>query len=416
MSLQLHPGALDGRATAPPSKSYTHRALILAALSGDGHLERPLHAADTHATLNALAALGYTHEPTSEGIRIHGAPHAREATIDCANSGTTLRLMTALASVQAATTRLDGDASLRRRPMDALLDGLKQLGVAHESHEGHAPLSVRGPWRHYETRLDAQASSQYVTGLMLAALNARHDTRIHITKPPRSRPYIDITRHIMAAYGLRLDALPDAYLVPAGQSPRRRTYRIPGDYSSAAALMVGAAITGGRIEIDGLDPQDPQGDRAILEILERFGARVRRHDQRIQVEGADLVGQHVDLAATPDLFPVLCALAAVARGTTRLDGAPQLRLKESDRIAAMSDNLTRFGIQNTPLEDGIQIQGGRPRAATIQSHGDHRIAQAGLLLGLVAQGESHLPDPQTLDVSYPSFIDTLRHLGGKITL
>ncbi len=413
MSLTVSPGPIEGTVAAPPSKSYTHRAYVMAALAGQGTVRNALVAGDTEATRNGLAALGARNTLRDAEARFSDRVRPGRAEVDAQNSGTTLRILTAVAALGDGPVTLTGDESLRRRPMGPLLEALGPLGAKVTSQDGRAPVEVRGPLRGGRTRLDAELSSQYLTALLLACPTAPADTTIDLASAPRSRPYVDVTLRVLKAYGIRATVEGARAEVAGGQRPAVRSFDVPGDYSSAAFFLAAAAVTRGRVTVTNLDPNDVQGDRRILEILDDFGCRVVQAADHVVVEGRPLSAVQLDLGRTPDLFPVLCAVAAVAEGRTVLSGAPHLRHKESDRIRAMVENLEAFGIECSERDDGIEIEGGTPKAATIRSAGDHRIAQAGVLMALAADGASRLDDPEVLGVSYPNLLDDLAACGGR---
>jgi 3-phosphoshikimate 1-carboxyvinyltransferase len=401
--IRIHPGRVEGRLRAPASKSWTHRAYILGALSGNGLVHHPLRSDDTDATLEALRRLGFlvTHE--AAGTRVGGVLRPPRQPLDCRASGTTLRILVTVASLLDAPVTFIGEPRLGERPLDPLLEALRSLGVrAQRAAEGF-PLTVHGPLQGGTCRLPGDVSSQFLTGLLLAAPLAPAPVRIEITTPLRSRPYVDVTLSMLRSHGVRVHEDADAFVVDAPQRIRQRPFDVPGDWSSAAFLLSAAAITGGRVALEGLRPDDEQGDKAIVDHLATFGAHVRQAPGAVEVEGATLEAADVDVAATPDLFPILATLAARARGTSRLHGAPHLRLKESDRIHAVRANLAAFGVAAEERPDGLTVPGGPVRGATIQSFGDHRIAMAAAILALAADGPSLLPDPDVVKKSYPDF-------------
>lgn len=408
VTLKLRRATVSGRIMAPPSKSHTHRAYVLGALSGIGSIRRPLHSDDTHATLECLRRLGMRIDDSPPEIRLEGRLRSPTAPLDAKESGTTLRLMTAISALLPAEVRLNAGPGLRGRPMQPLLDALQSLGATCTSTGGGAPVAVRGPLKGGVARLPGDVSSQFVSALLLAAPLGQADTTIRLTSPLASRPYVDLTLRQLREHGIRVMEEKDSFHVEGRQRIRQRPYDVPGDYSSAAFLLSAAAITGGTLTVENLLADDPQGDRAIVGILAKFGARVHAEANAVTVKGGPLVAQDLDVSDIPDLFPVLCAVAAVARGTSTFRGAPHLRLKESDRIAAMAANLKRAGIPCGELADGIRITGGTPTGISIVSHGDHRVAMAMAVLALAAEGESVLPDPAVVAKSYPAFHTDLR--------
>lgn len=408
MSLQIRPGRVEGRLRAPPSKSYTHRAFLLGALSGNALVRHPLRAEDTEATLEGLRRLGLLVVHEAAGTRVGGVLRPAKKPIDAQASGTTLRLLTPLASTIDAPTTLTGVARLAERPMDPLLAAMRELGAKADRAATGLPITVHGPLQGGRCRLPGDVSSQFLSGLLLAAPLARAPVEVELTSALTSRPYVDVTIAMLAGHGVRVTEDRGRYRIDAPQRVRQKPIDVPGDYSSAAFLLAAAAVTGGRVTVEGLRPDDPQGDRAIVDHLEAFGARVERGADSVTVTGGPLAGTSIDVGATPDLFPVLAAVAGCADGDTTLHGAPHLRAKESDRIFAMRENLHAFEVAAEERPDGLVVHGrAHPKGATIQSFGDHRIAMAGAVLALGAHGPSILPDPEVVRKSYPGFAHDL---------
>lgn len=403
MSLRITPARVEGAIQAPPSKSHTHRAFLLGALTGNVLVRHPLRADDTEATLDGLRALGMLVTEEADGVRVGGVLRPTKAPIDARESGTTLRLLSPMATLLPTPTTFTGRPRLAERPMDPLLGALRSLGGHVERHASGFPLVLRGPLKGGHCRLPGDQSSQFLSGLLFAAPLAPEATEIELSTPVTSRPYVDLTLTILRDHGIRIDEEGLRFHVPAGQRARQKPVDVPGDYSSAAILLAAAAATGGSLRVQGLRAEDAQGDKAIIEHLRAFGARVESQDDSVKVEGGDLHGADIDVRATPDLFPPLAAVAACARGETRLHGAPHLRAKESDRIRAMHENLRRFGIQSEEKHDGLIVHGGRPRGAQIATYNDHRVAMAGTILALAADGPSELPEPEVVRKSYPDF-------------
>lgn len=416
MTVVVRPARVDGRLPAPPSKSHTHRAYVLAALSGNGLVTSSLESDDTQATLEGLRGLGFLATREAAGVRVGGTLRPGKAPLQTRNSGTTLRLLSCVAALQGKPVALDAAPGLRERPMAPLLQALEQLGAQTQSAHGHAPLSVHGPLKGGTCDLPGNVSSQFVSGLLLAVPLARTDTTIRLTSPLVSRPYVDMTLACLRHHGVKAAEHGKEFLVPAEQRIRQKPYTVPGDYSSAAFLFAAAAVSGGRVTLTNLPPDDTQGDRAILEHLAAFGCNVIRDGDTATVQDGRLEGHVVAVGETPDLFPPLCAVAAVAHGKTDLVGAPHLRLKESNRIQALRTNLEHFGIRCEELPDGLRVHGGQPKGTRIESFGDHRVAMAGLVLGLAAQGQTALDDPAVLNKSYPNFVDDLRRLTPEVKL
>lgn len=413
--LRVTPGTYEADGLeAPPSKSYTHRALVLAGLASESTVRNPLDAEDPHATRRGVEALGAPVEADDGALAIRGGPpEPPDDVLDCANSGTTIRLLSAAASLADGGAVLTGDESLRTRPMGPLLGALEDLGAEAWSTtgDGTPPVVVRGPLEGGTTDLPSDVSSQFLTALLLAAPRTPEGVDVTVETPIRSRPYVEMTLAVLDAFDVDHDADLDAgtVRVPGDQPLPGTAYRVPGDWSSAAFPLALAAATGGRATIEGLPLDDPQGDRAILDHLEAFGADVARGDGAVTVAGPEtLEPVTADLGDTPDLFPVLAALAAGAQGTTELAGAEHLRHKESDRIAAMVEALDALGVEAKPRPGGAAIRGGPVQGGTVESRDDHRIAMAGVVLGAAAEAPVTVRESASYKVSYPSFPDHVR--------
>lgn len=418
-ALVIRPSIVEGTVTAPPSKSFTHRAMILGALThSEFILKNPLVSEDTEATLDALHSLGADISLSSGRLSIHCEElKSVNPLIDTRNSGTTMRLMAGVASLMPQETTFTGDESLRRRPMGGLMDALHQLGARHSyvGRDGYPPLTVTGPITGSSARIDGGTSSQFVSSLLIACTQKAGDTRISVDGPIASRPYIDITLHMLGEFGAQVLEEEASFDLPGAQRLSRSSYTVPGDYSSAAFLLVAAAITGGRVTVRNLDRRSPQGDRGIVALLKAFGAEVTTTDQSVTVSGGRLTGTDVDVRSTPDLFPILAVLGTVADGRTRISGGENLRQKESDRIMTTTDFLSRMGATIRATQDGCEIVGGeRLHGATISTEGDHRILMAASVAALVSASETVIDDDESFKVSYPGFIRDVHQIGGRM--
>lgn len=417
MKLCVSRSELHGARAAPPSKSHTHRAYLLAAMAdGTSRITAPLYGEDTNATLAAVEALGAAVIRDGDDVIITGGNlHAANDVIDCKNSGSSIRMLAGIAARLPGTTSFTGDDSLCRRPMAPLLQALEELGAAVESQNSCAPFSVTGPLAGTEAHIAGDISSQFISALLLGAPLSANGLQLRLTTELASRPYVTMTAEAMRHRGVLVTETPDGFLVPAGQKYQPTDAAVSGDYSSAAFLLTAGALTG-RVTVTGLDPADPQGDKEILAVLARFGANVSRDGDSVTVERAPLTGLDLDLAAAPDLFPIIAVAAALAKGTTRLSGARHLAFKESNRIQSTTAFLKAMGADITPEEDGCTIQGGRPLSgAVILTRGDHRIAMAGAVAGMTADGLTEIDDISCADVSYPAFVRDLKSLGGNLS-
>ena len=408
---------------APPSKSLTHRALLLGALSSVPCVVRNAGlGADNRATLDVLRAWGARAEVDEEGGTVRFEPFeptAPAAALDCGNSGTTLRFLAGQAARFSFASTLTGDASLRTRPNGPLLAVLEQLGATVSSDAARAPLTIAGPIAAADVSLRGGLSSQFASSILLALAQTRGRSTVRLLPPVASRPYLDLTFIAADAFGLGLDVQEDEgglrVGVPGGRRPAASEFTVEGDWSGAGVPGGGAARRGGGGGGGGGNVDSRQGDRAIVEVLRRTGAVVEATDAGVRLTGrASRSPGRVDVGATPDLFPVLASLAAAVPGTTILVGSPGLRHKECDRIAAMAQGLTRMGVQVEELADGAIVHGapGAVRGATVRSFHDHRVHMALAVLAQTANGGSNISDPECVTVSYPGFHADLARLAG----
>jgi 3-phosphoshikimate 1-carboxyvinyltransferase len=408
-----------GAVAAPPSKSVTQRYFNLALLARCPlRVERPLVAADTRLFLVALERCGFAVAASPEAVRLAPGPPPDGGEIDCGDGGTMLRLLTASLATQPGRWRLDGSPRLRQRPVGPLVAALRALGAEIRclGAGGCAPLEIRGGrLAGGAVRLDAGESSQYLSALLMAALAASGPVEVEVTALT-SAPYVDLTREAAAAFGGRIDAAgAGRWRVVPGLLPPP-ALAVEGDYSAACYWAAAAALTGGRVKLRRLSPDSAQGDRRFLDLLVRMGARVEVRDDGWEVAGGGtLTGLTADLGALPDQVPTLAALAPFARGATRIEGVPHLRLKESDRLAALAAELGRAGAQVEERPDGLTIAGswaaGPPPSEplVVDPHGDHRIAMSLALVGLRRPGLA-VSHPGVVAKSYPDFWRDLESL------
>ncbi len=424
VSLLVKPSRLSGQVRAPPSKSYTHRVASLALLaSGTSELRDPLQSLDTEATLEACRLLGAEVSVTGGKWRVEGTEgrlRPRSRLLDARNSGTTLRLMTAISSLSPVLLRLTGDESLRRRPMGPLVEALRELGAEArcEGKGGRPPVVVGGGLEGGEAEITGEVSSQFISALLIACPYAREEVRLTVSGRLRSRPYVEITLSLLERAGARIrrGAGLTEFRIPGEQLFRPLSLSIPGDYSSASFILGAGVLTGSEVSVSNLDPSDPQGDRAIVRFLEEFGAEVefRNHTLTVSRTGG-LEGIEADCGDCPDLVPVLAVLGAVAEGRTILTNIPHLRLKETDRLHALSSELRKMGAEIRELPDELRIRGVRRlRGARVNSFGDHRMAMALAVAGLAAEGMTVVEGAEVIPVSYPQFVRDLRRLGARV--
>ncbi len=419
MKLIVSSSRISGQVCAPPSKSHTHRAFLLAALAkGESVVLSPLLGEDTLATLDAVKALGANVCIAEDKITIQGgdlhAPLPKGNVINCKNSGTSIRMLAGIASRLDGTTGFTGDSSLCSRPMKPLLDALGELGAEVTSENGGAPFIIKGPVSGGDVHIRGDVSSQFISALLISAPLGKTDTRVHLTTSLTSKPYVNMTISAMKKYGVSVETTDDGYLVRSGQVFSPVDIQVGGDYSSAAFLFAAAALIG-EITVSGLDPADPQGDQVVISILETFGAEVVREGEEVTVRKADLTAADIDFSNAPDLFPIIAVLASQAEGTSRLYGAAHLRFKESDRIMSTVRFLQSMGADISETEDGCIVMGSAELSgANVTTYGDHRIMMAAAVVGLIAQGETTIDDAGCCAVSYPGFVKDMQRLGADM--
>ena len=419
----IRPAArVAGELAVPGDKSIAHRALILAALAqGESWIHGLPEGEDVLATVGCLRALGANLQRSGRTARIRGAglrsfatPHGH---LDCANSGTTMRLLLGVLAGSAVSATLDGDASLRRRPMARVIEPLRSMGAKIESPEGRAPLDVTGTSLQGRRHTLPVASAQVKSALLLAGLSASGPTTV--VEPVATR---DHTERLLRAMGTEVGATIEGVVIrPSHQPLRPIELAVPGDFSSAAFWMTAAALRPGWSVIIGDVGLNPTRT-AFLAVLGSMGAGVKLEGPSADIEprGRVTVTGHglraiilgaADVAGAIDEIPALLVLATQAEGVTTVDGAGELRIKESDRIATMVEGLRRMGATVEERPDGVSVQG--PAAlhgATVEAHGDHRVAMALAVAALVASGPTTIEGADCVAVSYPNFFPQLQDL------
>jgi 3-phosphoshikimate 1-carboxyvinyltransferase (EC 2.5.1.19) len=371
MDVHISTSTVQGTTRAPPSKSYTHRAILAAGYSDGATVYDPLDSADPRATMRAVEGFGGTVDrPDAEGpleiTGFDGTPVVPDDVIDCANSGTTMRLVTAAAALADGGTVLTGDDSLRSRPQGPLLEALDSLGVGATSTRGNgqAPLVIEGPLAGGEVDIPGDVSSQYISALLMAGAVTEEGIELNLTTELKSAPYVDITLEVLDDFGVTAEPVgatgaggvrsagAEGFVVDGGQqySPEGGAYHVPGDFSSMSYLLAAGAIAaadGQSVVVEGAQPS-AQGDSAIVGILEAMDADIEwdREAGEITVAQSELTGTTVDVGDTPDLLPTIAVLGAVAEGDTVIENCEHVRYKETDRVSAMATELEKLARQS----------------------------------------------------------------------
>lgn len=419
-SLRIVPGAPTRGSIRPPgSKSITNRALVCAALAaGETVLTGALDSEDTRVMIDSLGKLGIAVTANSDRTILKvaglgGVIPAADASLYVANSGTTVRFLTAMLALGRGTYRLDGTARMRERPIQDLLDALQELGCAAASDGGNGcppiTISARGlPGGQVSLRGDT--SSQFLSGLLMAAPYAETPLTIRVTGELVSVPYVEMTMRVMEAFGVAVERpAPGQYDVPAGRHYLARSYAVEPDASAASYFFAAAAITGGRVTVEGLNRESLQGDVGFCDCLRRMGCQVDFGEAHITVQGGPLRGIDVDMGDISDTAQTLAAVALFADRPTTVSGIGHVRHKETDRIGNLAVELRKLGAEVTERDDGYRIVPGALRSAEIDTYADHRMAMSLALAGLRGPGLM-IRDPNCVEKTYPRFFEDLNRV------
>ena len=408
---------LSGKIIIPSSKSQTIRALLISVFSrGVSYIKHPLISDDTESCINAVKAMGADVNILENGDITVDATYAfsdmDELSIDAGNSGTTEYLSLPMLSSLGIQVNIDGDEMLRKRPLKPLLDALESLGAETESTEGFPPASIRGPLDGGECTIECK-TSQYLSGLLLGAPLAIGDSHIKCSVL-FEKPYVKMTLKWLDDQGIKYrisDDLEEVW-VKGGQSYKPLDTYIEGDFSSASFFFVAAAIHGTEVTVEGLDKNSTQGDKEILNILEKMGCSIKWNGMAVTVKGPEkLKGGVFDLNAIPDTLPALSVAAAFAEGDTILKNVEQARIKETDRIKVMRENLNELGVEAEERRDALVVHGnGSVKGGKAKGYGDHRVIMALAILGTKTEEETEIDDVSAASVTFPTFFDLLEKL------
>jgi 3-phosphoshikimate 1-carboxyvinyltransferase len=407
---------IEGTVKAPPSKSYTHRAFLMAFLAdGISTIKDPLYSEDTLASLNSCKAFGShvnQQNSYSEITGVNGNITTPDNVLDLKNSGTTLRILTSVASLADGYTVLTGDTSLRTRPMQDLIDALLPLGVSAFStrNNGKPPIIIKGGFKGGKTYINGNVSSQYISSILMAAPYAENCVDLIVKGDFISKPYVDMTLDLMEKFKVHVEynRIKNSFHIEP-QMYRAKNYTVEGDYSSASYLIAAAASMNSNLNIKNLLSDSKQGDKLILKIVKDMGCEVKVKNNEVKIVGqGSLNGIEVNLQNAPDLLPTVAALAAMADGTTKITGVEHARFKETDRIHTCAIELSKLGVSLSEKKDGLTINGG-VHGGVVKSHMDHRLAMAFYIIGLKV-GNIKIEDASVYNVSFPDFPNIMKKL------
>lgn len=407
------PGKVQGIGDIPPSKSAAHRAMIAAALAGGGRVEGLSWSDDIAATMEGSAPLGVNWITEGRDRVAQPAPLQPHPTVNCRESGSTLRFLLPLFAAKGINATLIGQGRLPERPLGVYAECLPAHGVTLS--DSHLPLTLSGRLQAGEYHLPGNISSQFLTGLLFALPLCDGDSDLRLTTPLESAGYVDMTLSTLKQAGIVIEPETFGWHIPGNQTYRPVTHRVEKDWSQAAFFLAAGAIAGD-ITISGLDVDSPQGDKDIVDILRRFGADITIKGDTVTCRKAPLHGITIDATQIPDLVPILSVVAAYAKGDTHIVGAARLRIKESDRLSAMANALTAIGGKVTEQPDGLIVHGGDPLAGGIaEGCRDHRIVMSMAVAALGCEQEVTVTDGESVGKSWPRFFEDFKAIGGNTT-
>lgn len=414
--IHVSPGVLTGCVTVPPSKSDVHRAILCAALAkGKSKIAPVDFSQDILATIDCVKALGAQVTAIEGGLLVDGSAmfKASSSSLDCRESGSTLRFMIPIAAAGGVQTIFTGKGRLPSRPIGIYLDCLPKHGVTCTT-EGGLPLTVQGTLQSGLYEIPGDISSQFITGLLLALPLIKGDSEIRLTSPAQSIGYINMTLKTMEQFGVHIKTTANGYLIKGEQQYTPCNYTCEGDWSQGAFFLAAGAL-GGNIHLRGLSLPSLQGDSACVDIFKQFGAAITAKNEGLQASGGDLTAITIDAENIPDLVPILAVTAAFAHGTTHIINAERLRIKESDRLHAICEGLSRLGADIAETKDGLRITGvSSLKGGKAEGFNDHRIVMALSIAAAKSIGEIAITDKESIEKSYPAFFEDYQKLNGKV--
>lgn len=421
MKVTIQNGTLSGEITAAPSKSAMQRACALALLAnGKSIIRNAGYSNDDKAALGVIQSLGARLRSTGENeieINSNGIQNAGN-NIDCGESGLGIRMFTPLAALSEKKIRITGSGSLLSRPMDFFDEILPQLSISVQSNNGKLPIEIQGPLKPVDITVDGSLSSQFLTGLVFAYAAAEKKNCTIKVNNLKSRPYIDLSLQMLSMAGIDVENENYEYFhfKESRNEIQPFDYTVEGDWSGAAFLLVGGAISG-NIIVKSLNLQSAQADKAILQTLEKAGADMQFSDKGIEIKTSELKAFNTDATDCPDLFPPLAALAVYCKGVSKIKGVSRLEHKESHRGLTIQEELGKLGIDVKLQGDDMIIEGGKPvQQAVLSSHNDHRIAMMAAIIAIGGKGDISIENAEAINKSYPAFYDHLRNLGVFVSI
>lgn len=423
-NIKIKPSILKGKIDIPPSKSMSHRAIICASLSqGESLIENIILSHDIIATLEAMKSFGVEVKMSEvdENGRYSLIIKGREKLqllnneIHCKESGSTLRFLIPMATLLDEKVTYLGRGKLIERPLDTYYELFDQEGIFYENDNGKLPLSIKGKLKAGTFIIKGNISSQFITGLLFVLPLLEGDSKIIITTDLESKGYVDLTIDMLKRFSIEIENNNyQEFYIKGNQSYKATDYRVEGDFSQAAFFIV-AGILGEEIECRGLNMDSLQGDKVILDIVEKMGGDISLENDSLRIRKSSTRGTIIDVSQCPDLVPILAVLGTFSDGTTKIINAERLRIKESDRLKAISRELNKLGADIKEVGDGLVIRGkSKLQGGTVSSWNDHRIAMALAIASIESTEDIIIENSRAVEKSYPSFWEDFKKIGGKI--
>jgi 3-phosphoshikimate 1-carboxyvinyltransferase len=413
--IKLFPSNFKGEVSIPSSKSFTHRALIAAALaSGESIIENVNLSEDIEATIHALESIGARFTIKDRQIVVKGTKKIKigKDNINCNESGSTLRFMIPILSLSNKQVRFTGKESLLKRPMDIYKDIFQKSNASFITNS--TEIVVNGSIKPNIYEVNGNVSSQFITGLLFVLPLLDGESKIIINGKFESKSYVNLTIQTLKSFGIIIQETDDGYLITGNQKYRPTKYKIEGDYSQAAFFLVGGVLNGS-VKCSNLDLESLQGDAQIIDIIQSMGGKIIFNDDSLVTIKSDLKGTTIDISNCPDLGPIVALLGAFAKGSTHIINAGRLRLKESDRIHSTVDTLSKLGATIKAEDDRIIIYGKKELkgGTTVDSYNDHRIAMMVSIAASLSENPVTLSKANAVNKSYPTFYKDYSKIGGK---
>jgi len=416
--IKIQPARLEGSIELPPSKSYSHRAIICAGLTdGKSEIINISYSEDVKTTINAMRLMGAEIKEHSDKLEISGVSVVddKKRRIDCSESGSTLRFFIPIALLQNRETVFTGKNSLKTRPINTYLEIMDKQGIWYNRINRELPISIKGKLRAGKFVVDGNVSSQFITGLLFVLPLLNGNSKIVVKAGLESKKYVDMTIELLKRFEIIIvNNNYREFYVEGNQKYRACDYEIEGDFSQAA-FWLAAGVLGGKVSIEGVNLDTLQGDKIIVDIIKKMGGNVIEKGSTLHIVESKLNGVTIDVSECPDLVPILAVLGALSGGTTKIINAKRLRFKESDRLKAISTELNKIGADIKENIDGLIIRGKEKlKGGEVNTWGDHRIAMALSIASIKCESAVIINNPNVVKKSYPNFFEDFKKLGGVI--